>query len=169
LSFDGANDWVTVADANDLDFTTAMTLEAWVYPTSSGGGSWRNVLIKERTNGEVYNLYSNADTNAPTVYVVRSADPSQALDARGTAQLPLNTWSHLAVTFDNTTLRIFVNGVQVGSRAVAGPLLTSTGVLRFGGNSIWGEYFAGRLDDIRIYNRALSAAEIQTDMLTAVP
>ena len=65
LSFDGVNDWVTVADANSLDLTTAMTLEAWVYPTASGGGSWRNVLIKERTGGEVFNLYSNADTNAP--------------------------------------------------------------------------------------------------------
>jgi hypothetical protein len=146
-----------------------MTLEAWVYPTSLGNGTWRNVLIKQRANGEVYNLYANADTNVPAAFVVRAAQPGQTPDARGTAQLPLNTWSHLAVTFDNSTLRIFVNGVQVGSRAVAGPLLTSTGVLRFGGNSIWGEYFAGRLDDIRIYNRALSAAEIQTDMLTAVP
>ena len=34
LTFDGVNDWVTVNDANDLDFTTAMTLEAWVYPTA---------------------------------------------------------------------------------------------------------------------------------------
>ena len=48
LTFDGVNDWVTVNDANDLDFTTGMTLEAWVFPTASGGGSWRNVVIKER-------------------------------------------------------------------------------------------------------------------------
>jgi hypothetical protein len=169
LAFDGVNDWVTVADANDLDFTTAMTLEAWVYPTASGSGSWRNVVIKQRTNGEVYNLYANADTDAPTAYVVRAAQPSVAFDARATTQLPLNTWSHLAVTFDNTVLRIYVNGVQVGSRTVAGPLLTSTGVLRLGGNSVWGEYFAGRMDDVRIYNRALSAAEIQSDMATPVP
>ena len=54
LTFDGVNDWVTVNDANDLDFTTGMTLEAWVYPTASGGGSWRNVVIKERAGGEVY-------------------------------------------------------------------------------------------------------------------
>jgi hypothetical protein len=37
-----------------------------------------------------------------------------------------------------------------------------------GGNLVWGEYFAGRLDDVRIYSRALSASEIQTDMNTAV-
>ena len=99
LTFDGVNDWVTVADANSLDLTTAMTLEAWVYPTASGGGSWRTVLIKERPSGEVYNLYANADTNVPVVYVVRAAQPGQPLDARGTAALPLNTWTHLAVTY----------------------------------------------------------------------
>jgi hypothetical protein len=168
LTFDGVNDWVTVADANDLDVTTAMTLEAWVYPTASGGGSWRQVLIKERSGGEAYNLYSNADTNAPTVYVVRAAAPGDPLDARGTSQLPQNAWSHVAVTFDNATLRLFVNGVQAGTRAVAGPLVASTGVLRIGGNAIWGEYFAGRIDEIRIYNRALSASEITADMNTPI-
>jgi hypothetical protein len=168
LSFDGVNDWVTIADATDLDFTTGLTLEAWVFPTANGGGSWRNVIIKERPGGEVYNLYANADTNAPTIYVVRAADPAGPLDARGSTQLPLNTWTHLAVTFDNSTLRIFVNGVQVGTRAVAGPLLTSTGALRLGGNGIWGEFFAGRIDEVRLYNRALSAAEIQIDMAAPV-
>ena len=74
---------------------------------------------------------------------VRAAAPGAPLDARGTRQLPLNTWSHLAATYDGTTLRLYVNGGLVGSRAVAGPLLTSTGALRIGGNSIWGEFFAG--------------------------
>jgi hypothetical protein len=84
--------------------------------------------------------------------------------------VPLNAWTHLTATFDNTTLRLFVNGVQVGTRAVAGPILTSTGVLHIGGNSIWGEFFQGRIDDLRIYNRALSTAEIQSDMnLPVVP
>jgi hypothetical protein len=168
LSFDGVNDWVTVSDANDLDFTTGMTLEAWVYPTASGGGSWRNVMIKERAGGEVYNLYGNADTNAPVVYVIAAATPTVPFDARGGTSLPLNAWSHVAATYDGTTLRLFVNGSQVGTRAVANSLLASTGVLRFGGNSVWGEFFAGRLDEIRLYNRALSAAEIQADMAAPV-
>jgi hypothetical protein len=168
LMFDGVNDWVTVNDASDLDFTTGMTLEAWVYPTTSGGGSWRNLLIKERAGGEVYNLYANADTNSPIIYVVPSAPPNQPLDARGSASLPLNTWSHLAATYDGATLRLYVNGVQAGSRAISGSLLTSTGVLRIGGNSVWGEYFAGRIDEVRLYNRALNAAEIQADMATPI-
>jgi hypothetical protein len=168
LTFDGVNDWVTVNDANDLDFTTAFTLEAWVFPTTSGSGSWRNVVIKERAGGEVYNLYANADTNAPVMYGVPAATPSQPLDARATTSLVLNTWSHLAATYDGTTLRLYVNGGLVGSRAVASPLLTSTGVLRFGGNNVWGEFFAGRIDEVRIYNRALTVDQIQADMNAAV-
>ena len=165
LTFDGVNDWVTVVDANDLDFTTGMTLEAWVYPTTMGSGSWRTVLLKERPGGEVYNLYAHA-TNVTATYVVRAAQPSVPLDARAPTQLPVNTWSHLAATYDGSMLRLYVNGTQVGTRTVAGPLLTSSGVLRLGGNSVWGEYFSGRLDEIRIYNRALTTAEIQANMTT---
>jgi hypothetical protein len=168
LTFDGVNDWVTVNDANDLDFTTGLTVEAWVFPTVSGGGSWRNVVIKERPGGEVYNLYANTDTNVPVMYGVRAAAPSQPLDASGVASLTLNTWTHLAATYDGTTLRLYVNGGLVGSRAVANPLLTSTGVLRFGGNSVWGEFFAGRIDEVRLYNRALAVTEIQADMNSPV-
>jgi hypothetical protein len=168
LSFDGVNDWVTVADANSLDLTTGMTLEAWVYPTAGGGGSWRNVIIKERTGGEVYNLYANADTNTPAVFVIRAAQTTVPQDARGTAALTLNTWTHLAATFDNATLRLYLNGTQVATRAVAGPLVTSTGALRIGGNGIWGEFFQGRIDDVRIYNRALTATEIQGDMAVGI-
>ena len=47
-------------------------------------------------------------------------------------------------------------------------MAASTGVLRFGGNSIWGEWFAGLIDEVRVYNRALSAGEVQQDMATAV-
>jgi hypothetical protein len=52
----------------------------------------------------------------------------------------------------------------VASRAVTGSLITSTGALRIGGNTVWGEYFSGLIDEIRIYNRALTPAEIQSDM-----
>ena len=102
------------------------------------------------------------------MYAVGAAQPNLPLDARGAAALPLNTWTHLAATYDGTTLRLFVNGSLVGSRAVASPLLTSTGVLRFGGNSVWGEFFAGRIDEVRLYNRALTAAEIQADMAAPI-
>jgi hypothetical protein len=168
LSFDGVNDWVTVADANALDLTTAMTLEAWVFPTAIGSGSWRNVIIKERPNGEVYNLYANTTGNIPQVYVVRAAQTGTPLGASGVTAVPLNVWTHLAATYDGTTLRLYVNGTQAGTQAVSGALVVSTGALRIGGNNLWGEFFQGRIDEVRIYNRALTAAEIATDMNTPV-
>ena len=62
-----------------------------------------------------------------------------------------------------------MNGVQVGSLAATGTIASSTGQVTIGGNSVWGEYFAGAVDDVRIYNRALSAAEITSLMNTIVP
>ena len=82
--------------------------------------------------------------------------------------MPLNAWTHLAMSWDGTTQRLYVNGALVASRAVAGTLPNSAGVLRFGGNGVWSEWFAGRLDEIRVYDRALTQAELQTDMTRAV-
>ena len=67
-----------------------------------------------------------------------------------------------------TTLRFYVNGVQVGSRAQTGNMVVSSRALRIGGNGVWGEYFNGLIDDVRIYNRALTATEIQADMAAGV-
>jgi hypothetical protein len=56
----------------------------------------------------------------------------------------------------------------VRTLAVTGAMTVSAGALKLGGNAIWGEWYAGLLDDVRLYNRALTAAEIQTDMTAPV-
>jgi VCBS repeat-containing protein len=166
LRFDGVNDWVTVADAASLDLTTAMTIEAWVNPASQSG-NWRTVVMKERTGGLIYSLYAYdgaplaGGTNRPAGYA-RVGGGDQAV--RGPATLPLNTWSHIAVTFDGSSMRFYVGGAQVASRTLSGTIAVSGQPLRLGGNSVWGEFFNGMLDEVRVYNRALSAAEIQADM-----
>jgi hypothetical protein len=162
LSFDGVNDWVTVNDTAALDLTTGMTLEAWVNPTAAA--AWRTVLTKEQPGGLAYALYGGNGSSRPAAFV----DIGGEIELGATAVLAANAWTHLAVTYDGATLRIFVNGVQVATRAQAGALTTSAGVLRIGGNGVWGEYFQGRIDEIRLYNRALSAAEIQADMAAAI-
>src|SRR5678816_1771512 len=86
----------------------------------------------------------------------------------GTASLAVNTWSHIAVTYDGANLRLYVNGTQVSSVARTGTIPTSTNPLQLGGDSIYGQYFAGAMDEVRIYNRALSAAEVVSDMNTAI-
>jgi hypothetical protein len=61
-----------------------------------------------------------------------------------------------------------VNGAEARALAVGGPMVVSTGPLKLGGNAIWGEWYAGLIDDVRVYNRALTATEIQGDMATPV-
>jgi hypothetical protein len=163
LSFNGSSNLVTVPDSASLDLTTGMTQEAWVRPAALGS-DWRTVLLKERPGGMSYDLYAHGtpSVNVPTGEInLGGADQT----ASGTAALSLNVWTHLATTYDGATLRLYVNGTQVGQKAVSGPILTSTGALRIGGNTVYGgEHFSGLIDEVRIYNRALTAAEIQDDM-----
>ena len=66
-----------------------------------------------------------------------------SVDATGPTALPLNAWSHVAVTFGAGTLRLYVNGTQVATASVEGTISDSALPLRIGGNNQWGEYFAG--------------------------
>ncbi|MBA3575476.1 MAG: LamG domain-containing protein [Pseudonocardiales bacterium] len=163
LSFNGTNARVDITDAAPLHLTNGMTLETWVKPAALA--NWREVILKERPNGLSYALYASDPSSKPNTYVsLGGADR----DATATTALPLNSWSHLAATYDGATLRLIVNGTQVASQAVTGNLTASTGALRIGGNSLWGEWFSGLIDEVRIYNRALTAAEVTTDMNAAV-
>jgi hypothetical protein len=87
----------------------------------------------------------------------------------GGGSLVLNSWAHVAATYDGSMLRVYLNGTEVASQPRTGAIDTSTGPLRIGGNSIWpGEFFNGLVDDVRVYSRALTAEEIQVDMNTPV-
>ncbi len=152
LSFNGTSNRVDVPDSASLDLTTAMTLEAWVRPSANGG--WRTAILKERgAAGHVYALYASNGTVPTTENFIGTAYNG----ATSSTALALNTWTHLASTYDGTTLRLFVNGTQVATKATSGAMAATASPLRIGGNAIWGEYFAGQIDEVRIYNRALNA------------
>jgi hypothetical protein len=162
LTFDGSSSLVTVADNAKLDLTKGMTLEAWVRPTNLSG--WRTVMLKENGTQLAYSLYANSDTQQAGSWVFTTSE----IASRGGSTLPLNAWSHLAATYDGTALRFLVNGVQVASQPLTASMAVTTGALRIGGNKTWGEYFAGQIDEVRVYNRALSASEVKTDMTKAI-
>jgi chitodextrinase len=154
LLFNGAGSMVTINDSASLDLTTAMTLEAWVYPTALST-SWSDIIYKD-----------------PDGYFLMGTTPqAQAPDFGGSfasanvygTKLPLNTWSHLAGSYDGTTMSFYLNGAIVSSRAQTGSVLVSAGSLFIGGDTASGQYWTGRIDEVRIYNRALSASEIQLD------
>ncbi|MGH2897487.1 MAG: LamG domain-containing protein, partial [Solirubrobacteraceae bacterium] len=163
LSFDGVNDYASVPDATPLDLTRAMTLEAWVYPTS-GGNRWRTAVLKETVGGLAYALYAFDDQGHPAGVLNTGTE----LIANGSSALALKRWSHISTTWDGTTQRLYVNGALITSRPASSSLLTSGRPLKIGGNAVWGtEFFKGMIDDVRVYDRMLSASEINADMNTS--
>ena len=71
IDFDGVNDYVSVADANSLDLTAGMTLEAWVQLDTVS--SWRTAILKEKPGSHIYALYASNATNSPQGDVIRSS------------------------------------------------------------------------------------------------
>jgi hypothetical protein len=138
-----------------------MTLEAWVYPTVTLSG-WKGVIIKEGTSQFSYFLFANTNVNNQAAMVNVGGERI----VYGGSALPVNTWTHLAATYDGAMLRLYVNAVPVTAQAQSGPIGVFSGPLRIGGNASLGEYFQGRIDEVRVYNRALSPSEIQSDMNT---
>jgi fibronectin type 3 domain-containing protein len=157
LSFNGSTNRVQVPSATSLNLTSGMTLAGWVRPTASQGG-WRTIIQKE---ADAYVLNASNDTGALFPGGGGTINGSWQY-VSGTSASPLNTWTHVAMTYDGATMRLYVNGVQVSTRLVTGTSQTTTSPLWIGGNSPYGEYFQGVLDEIRVYNRALTLAEILT-------
>jgi glucose/arabinose dehydrogenase/PKD repeat protein len=159
LTFNGTTSRVTVSDSASLDLTSAMTLEAWVLPTTSGG--WRDVVYKGQD--DIYYLEGSSSLGTPGVGGTFTPSPLLA-----PSPLPVGAWSHLAAAYDGTTLRLFVNGVEVASRPQTGSIETSAGALAIGSDPIYGQYFQGMIDEVRIWNVARTQAQIQSDMNTPV-
>ena len=164
LTFNGTSNVVQINPSNTLNLTTAMTLEAWVFPTASQSG-WRTILQREP---DAYLLHAGSE-NFGALRPTAGGTFGSTFDVLGApSAIPLNTWSHVAVTWDGATMRFYVNGTQVATKARTGTLQTVATPVRIGANTYAGENFLGRIDEVRIYNRALSAAEVTTDMNTPV-
>ncbi len=151
---DGTNDYMALADAPELR-PASLTLEAWVRPTALGG--WRTVAFKGAGGGLGYALYADNDGSHPAGHVVIDGNEYAVFASQ---PLALDVWTHLAMTYDGSALRLYVNGELAASGLLSGPIATSTDPFSIGGNPIWGEYFQGRIDEVSLYNRALSPDEI---------
>ena len=146
LVFDGSTSWITIPDSPSLHLTTGMTLEAWVNP-STITNNWRDVIYKFN---DAYYLEATSD---------RGGVPGRRRYIRHgrfsswRAPLVANTWSHLAVTYDGATLILYVNGVQVASLSQSGNIGASTSPLQIGGDTVYSQFFAGTIDEVRVYNQ----------------
>ena len=162
LSFNGTSSRVTVPNSASLQLTTGMTLEAWVNPTTVSS-AWRDVI--EKGNDNYYLMGTTDHSGFPAG---GGTFASTNANAFGTAALATNAWSYLASSYDGANLRLYLNGTLVTTVARTGAITTSTNALTIGSDPFWGQYFNGMIDDLRIYNTALTQAQIQTDMTTPV-
>ena len=160
LSFNGSSSLVTIPNAASLQLTTGMTLEAWVDP-SVVNASWRDVIYKGDDNYYLEGTSNNGSRPGAGGTFASSV-------VFGTSALSANSWAFLAVSYDKTTVRLYVNGTQVATLAATANIATSANPLQIGGDSLYGQYFAGLIDNVRVYNTALTAAQIQTDMNTPI-
>lgn len=144
--FNGSTGRSDIPDAANLRFTTAFTFEAWVFPTASGTEAV--ILCKNASTDYEWRL----DTANP---------PKQqmtGLAVSGSA-VPLNAWSHLAVTYDGTNVRYYLNGVLDGTVASAA-FPSSTNAARIGARTSGSLWFTGSLDEVAVYDHALTVAQI---------
>jgi hypothetical protein len=152
LTFDGVTAHVnTIDDAPELRLTTAVTLEAWVKP-STATNKWKDII--EKGNDNYFLMASSAPNGRP-------AGGGIFNDVNTVAYGPtaaVNVWTHLAMTYNGSTIRLYVNGLQVSSVSRTGAIKTSRTPLQIGGDNYYGQYFAGTIDEVRVYNRALTQA-----------
>jgi len=165
LMFNGSDTKLTVKDAYALQLKTGMTLEAWIKP-STVDESVREVIYKGDQTAAGYYLAATSRNASKPVSGVRIGEGE--VQTQGRSRLPKNSWTHLAATYDGETLRFYVNGREKSAQAQPGGLATTAGDLEIGGNSLAGSYFRGLIDEVRIYNHALSAAEIKNDRATSI-
>ncbi len=140
--FDGSGDYLTVPHSTDFDLSSGLfTVEAWVYlaayPTS---GNWRTIVSKFSTTG--WRLLVS-----DTGLLHLSTDYGGTITTNEV--IPLNTWTHIAASYDGSYVSVFVNGVQEGITTLVG-ITNSTGLLFIGSSDGNNLNWQGYIDDLRI-------------------
>lgn len=139
--------------ANNIQpVTTQLTLSAWIQPSSY---PVERSTILEGLNPYSYYLSLANDGSLQTYWYGTSIE---GYHSTATNVIPLNSWTLVTATWDGTTMNIYTNGVLRKSVAVTGPGVSSNKI--FIGNENGARQFIGSIDDARVYNRALTAAEI---------
>ncbi|PXF60985.1 MAG: hypothetical protein C4B59_06445 [Candidatus Methanogaster sp.] len=167
LRFDGSGDYVNIPTTSDLNpVDGSWTVEAWInIPTLPPSDYTYPVMAKH--NGDMDNGYT-LHISGTTRTVNYMVDHYKGPVYKANSIISINTWYHVAGVLDRTTntLKIFVNGSQMDSTSISG-----LGTIN-PSNPLWigrynraarsrYEYFNGTIDEVRIYNRALTADEIK--------
>jgi hypothetical protein len=161
FAFNGVNQFVQVPDAPSLDPTNSLTMEMWVNVTGYSSNDGVVIVGKDNPYAVRQYLLSLGNVSGQWVFRPHVGVPGGLRYFNGTMPIQLNTWYHVAMTYDGSSLKLFVNGILDGSLNVTGPIVTSAEPLLIGGSVPGPWYFNGSVDELTLYNRALSQAEIQ--------
>lgn len=167
VNLDGTNDYLTVPNSSSINVSgNALALSMWIKPGSVSGDSVVFGKFWNTTMSSPYYQYGiELAGGRPTLYIGTSGGLKGAgMDAA----LPLNSWSHLAIVFDGSQVRFYLNGAVSTTKPLAAVLTARSTPLRLGADADTWQFFKGALDDVRLYNRTTTAAEVTADMNTAV-
>jgi RHS repeat-associated protein len=168
-SLDGADDHATVANAGSLNPGSQLTLEAWVKPLAGSFSKQKPILLKGYSSHALpfyqYGLFLNNASNQKLIRFSLSLNGQHTnLDVTGSGW-QFGIWNHIAASYDGQTMRLYRNGVQIGSKAATGAIsayATALLVGAYGNLAKTSDYvFGGGIDEAALYPQALSAARIQ--------
>ena len=162
LRFDAQDSRVNCGNDESLDITEALSIEAWVYMESTG--TYPTVVGKSGSNwGYIFEFLT--DTRQINFYL-DGANPTWATMADTAVEL--EEWTHIVATFDGKTVQYYFNGEPDGDYPATGnAILSNQDNVHIGMRKIGEPYFfIGIIDEVRIYNRALDAAEVKVNMQT---
>src|SRR5579864_726869 len=171
LSFNGSSSYVDLGRPTPItSSTSSMSWEAWVMATATPPDDGQIIALSNGTSG--WELKTTPDAGPRTFGVLVTGPGGAQAERTSTTVVALNTWYHVAAVYNASTqtLDLYVNGVLDDgalSGSVPASLVLPTNNVSIGRRA-GGFYFNGTIDEVRVYSRALSQADIQTDMNTPV-
>ena len=169
LSLSGSGQYVTIPNSTSLDISGSnLTLSMWVNPGTMStdavmvGKFWNSTMTSPYYQ---YGLEFQGNGKTP-VFQVGSG--TSVFSASMGSALTVGAWQHLAVTFNGSTVQFYVNGVLKNTVTLNTTITARGQQLRLGADNNTQQFYKGLLDDMRIYNRAQTQAEIQADMNTSL-
>jgi len=170
FDLDGIGAHVLVPDSASLRFTSAMTIEGWIYPTAVGGAT-HNIFTKwdivAHIDQRSYGTGINPDGTLGFGLCPDGTGGSTTIAIQSPTPIPANQWTHFVDTYDGSSVKMYINGQLQAQAAYNLGIFPGNDAVAIGatvGGGFPGQSsaeFAGRIDEIAVYNRALTASEIQ--------
>ena len=164
IVFDGVDDYVALGNAtNVIRDTSAITVESWV--RTNVVGSYKKIIITGPASGQgVQGFYLSLGPSPSYIYfgVITNLGTNTADYA---STISTTRYNHIVGTYDSSSVKLYLNGTLVASSSLTGNIATG-GICRISGYSNNNEVWNGDISNIKIYSRALSAAEISQNYNT---